>query len=199
MKSLSLVSAVCILLPLIGCAPTVTYVDPSEPGKIASTGIESQDIIAAAKKAATSIRQLPAVAKASRPQVILLTEVQNLSATPIDTSLYTSMLRDNMMASADGKVRFIDRSEVATNEAEQQSINSGQVSGLNGATAKDRQAATYDYLLTAELRGLSMSSAKGQSDYHRVSFKLIDRRTDELKWTDAYQVKKEGRDSAVYR
>jgi PBP1b-binding outer membrane lipoprotein LpoB len=199
MKSLSLVSAVCTLLALIGCAPSVTYVDPSEPGKIASTGIESQDIIAAAKKAATSIRQLPAVTKAFRPQVILLTEVQNFSAIPIDTSLYTSMLRDNMMASADGKVRFIDRSKVATNEAEQQSINSGQVSGLNGATAKDRQAATYDYLLTAELRGFSMSSAKGQSDFHRVTFKLIDRRTDELKWTDAYQVKKEGRDSAVYR
>lgn len=197
---------VCYLSPLLvllaSCAsPTqsnVSYVDPGAQGQVAGTGIESQDVNAAVYKAAQSILNVPEIVRASTPPVIMITAVVNKSSSPIDTSLYTSILRDTLMNNAGGKVRFLDRSQADANQREQAMLNNGQVSGTE-APAQNRQAATYDYILTAELQGISMASGQGQSDYFRISFKLVNRLNDLLVWTDAYQIKKEGKDSAVYR
>jgi penicillin-binding protein activator len=192
------------VLPLVfwNCAdptkPAVSYVDPGSQGKVAGTGIESQDVTAAANQAAQSILNVPEIARAAQPPIIMITAVQNKSSSPVDTSLYTSILRDTLIANAGSKMRFLDRSQASTNQREQEMIDSGEVAGA-GVPAADRQAATYDYILTAELQGIGMASGQGQSDYFRIAFKLVDRRTDLVPWTNAYQIKKEGRDSAVYR
>ncbi len=189
--------AITSVVVLSGCASDhdhVRYVDPNTQGRIAGTGIESQDINAAAQQAAQSIVNLPQIANVSRPPVIMVTPVTNRSSTPIDTSLYTSELRDTLLANAGGRVRFIERDVSAMNQHEQEMINSGEVVGQG-----DRGALAYDYILTAEIQGISMASGEGQSDYFRVAFKLKDRRTDELVWSNVYQIKKEGRESAVYR
>ena len=89
----------------------------------------------------------------------------------------------------------MDRSNMAVNQQEQQMVNAGEVQPTGGS----RAAMSYDYILTAELQGIGMANSEGQSDYFRISFKLINRRTDELLWTNAYQIKKEGKESAVYR
>lgn len=191
-------------LPLVlwNCADpnksSVSYVDPGAQGKVAGTGIESQDVTAAANQAAQSILNVPEIARAAQPPVIMITAVQNKSSSPVDTSLYTSILRDTLIANAGSKMRFLDRSQAGTNQREQEMIESGEVKGA-GVPAADRQAATYDYILTAELQGIGMASGQGQSDYFRIAFKLVDRRTDLVPWTNAYQIKKEGKDSAVYR
>lgn len=198
MKSLPLFSAAFLAFFLAGCAsqPTVHYVDPNAQGTVAGTGIESQDINAAAAKAAQSIVNVPEIAHASQPPVILVTPVANKSSSPIDTSLYTSVLRDALLNGSGGKVRFIDRSNMAVNQKEQQMTDAGEVqSGSQGA----RSAMSYDYVLTAELQGIGMNSSQGQSDYFRITFKLINRKTDLLVWTDSSQIKKEGTESAVYR
>ena len=190
------------LLLLVGCADTprsnVSYVDLNTQGKVAGTGIESQDINAAAYSAAQSILNVPKIVQAATPPVIMITPVQNKSSSPIDTSLYTSILRDTLINNAGNKVRFLDRSQAATNQREQDMLQSGQVAGADEAAA-NRLAATYDYILTAELQGISTASNEGQSDYFRISFKLVNRLNDLLEWTSSYQIKKEGRDSAVYR
>lgn len=191
-----------VIILLAGCAgPTqsnVSYVDPGSQGRVAGTGIESQDVNAAVYKAAQSILNVSEIAKAATPPVIMITAVVNKSSSPVDTSLYTSILRDTLMNSAGNKIRFLDRSQAEDNQREQAMLNSGQVSGAT-APAGNRQAATYDYILTAELQGIAMASGQGQSDYFRISFKLVNRLNDLLVWTDSYQIKKEARDSAVYR
>ncbi|MDE1171871.1 MAG: hypothetical protein PW734_11815 [Verrucomicrobium sp.] len=183
------------LLLLAGCSqPNVHYVDPNAQGTIAGTGIESQDINAAAAQAAQSIVNIPQIAAASKAPIIMITPVVNKSSSPIDTSLYTSILRDSLLNNSGGKVRFVDRSNMAVNEKEDQMASSGEVQSQG-----KRSASSYDYVLTAELQGIGMASSQGQSDYFRVAFKLIDRRSDILLWTNAYQIKKEGKESAVYR
>jgi PBP1b-binding outer membrane lipoprotein LpoB len=181
----------------MGCSadPNVRYVDPNAQGQIAGTGLESQDVNAAAQKAAESIVNLRPIAKASRPPVIIVTPVTNKSSSPIDTSLFTSILRDNLMANSGGKVRFIERDTAQMSKEEQELINSGEVVSTRGK----RAPLSFDYILTAELQGISMAGGGGQSDYFRIAFKLKDPRTDLLLWTDVYQVKKEGKESAVYR
>ena len=192
-----LAAALAVSLVWMGCAadPNVRYVDPNAQGHVAGTGLESQDVNAAAQQAAESIVNLRQIAKAPRPPVIIITPVTNKSSSPIDTSLYTSILRDNLMANSGGKVRFIERDTAQMSREEQEMINSGEVVSSGGK----RAALSYDYILTAELQGISMAGGGGQSDYFRIAFKLKDRRTDLLLWTDAYQVKKEGKESAVYR
>ena len=190
----SLAFASVALLSGCGDDQNVRYVDPNAQGAVASTGIESQDVNAAVLQAAQSIVNVPEIAHALTPPVVIITPVLNKSSSPIDTSLYTSILRDTLLNNTGGKVRFIDRTNSAFNEKEQQMADSGSVQ-QNG----DRNAMSYDYILTAELQGIGMASSQGQSDYFRIAFKLIARKTDLLIWTNAYQIKKEGKESAVYR
>jgi PBP1b-binding outer membrane lipoprotein LpoB len=188
-------------LLLAACADDgkrVDYVDPGAQGAVAGTGIESQDVAAAAQKAAQSILQTPAIARAAKPPVILITPVTNRSSSPIDTSLYTSKLQGTLMEYASGRVVFLARdASWNTNNQEQQLRQSGAVeSGPTGAAT--RAGKTYDYILTAELQGIAASSSQGQSDYFLISFKLVDFK-DVLVWENQYEIKKEGRESAVYR
>jgi PBP1b-binding outer membrane lipoprotein LpoB len=187
-----------LALAVAGCAtapqPKVKYVSPSAPGGAAGTGIESQDIGAAAQKAATSILALPQIAKAEKPPTILITPVDNRSASPVDTDLYTVKLRGILMQYSSDKVRFLAR-DVGwnTNKYEEQLRKEGEVQ-----PGTSRQAATYDYILTAELRGISSASGKGRSEYFLIAFKLVDM-NDVLLWEDQYEIKKQGKDNAVYR
>jgi PBP1b-binding outer membrane lipoprotein LpoB len=198
-------SSTILLLPLAflaACAtapePAVRYVDPGAQGRIQTTGIESQDIAAAAQKAAQSILNVPQIAQASRAPVIIITPVKNRSSSPIDTDLYTTKLRGTLMQYTSGKVRFLARDASArTNEREQQLRESGAVAS-GGTASTGRTAATYDYLLTAELQGISTATSQGASDYFLISFKLVDF-NDMLLWEDQYEIKKEGRESGVYR
>jgi uncharacterized protein (TIGR02722 family) len=188
----------CAAVILAGCStpPTVHYVDPNGQGAVAGTGIESQDVNAAAAQAAQSIVNLPEIANASQPPVVMIAEPVNRSSSPIDKTLLTNTLRDALLNGSGGKVRFIDRSTMAVNQKEQQMVDSGEV---QQASQGGRSAMSYDYLLTAEIQGIGMNSSQGQSDYFRMTFKLINRKTDLLIWTNPYQIKKEGVESAVYR
>ncbi|MGD0651419.1 MAG: hypothetical protein ABSA97_09830 [Verrucomicrobiia bacterium] len=185
---------------LLGCAgqapqPRVKYVDAGAQGAVAGTGLESQDIGAAALKAAQSIVNLSEIAKAATPPVILVTSVKNHSATPIDTDLYTTKLRGVLMAQGGGRVRFLARDQGKdVNVAEQQMRDTGEVR----AGGEKRSAYTYNYILTAEVRGISQAQGARQSEYFLVAFKLIDIH-DMLLWEDQYEVKKEGRDNSIYR
>jgi penicillin-binding protein activator len=186
------------VLIVTGCSstekPKVKYIDPASPGSRGGTGIESQDIGAAAQKAAQSIVNLPQIAQAATPPTVLITPVMNRSASPIDTDLYTVKLRGILMQYDTGKVRFLARdTSWNVNNNEMALRQRGEVQG-----GPARNAATYDYILTAELRGISASSEAGRSEYFLVAFKLVDM-NDVLVWEDQYEIKKQGNDSTIYR
>ncbi len=182
-----------------GCAspspkPGVQYVDPATAGTLGGTGLESQDIVAAANKAAASIVTLPQIAQATTPPIVLITPVINRSAAPVDTELYTTKLRGILMSYAPDKVRFLARDVgFETSKREEQLRSQGEV-----RAGRPRSAHTYDYILTAEVRGISAASNVAQSDYFLVAFKLVDY-DDLLVWETQYEVKKEGRYHRIYR
>ncbi len=93
------------------------------------------------------------------------------------------------------QVRFLAREEgTEVNLREKELRASGAVVAGN----QQRAAGTYDYILTAEVRGLSVASNQGQSEYFLVAFKLVDF-NDMLIWENQYEFKKAGKASAVYR
>lgn len=65
--------AACVVA---GCSstpePAVRYVEPGAAGSVAGTGVESQDIAAAARRAAQSFLTLDRIANAPEPPVILI-------------------------------------------------------------------------------------------------------------------------------
>ena len=191
-------SPIIVAVLLTGCSttegPKVKYVNPGSPGSKGGTGIESQDIGAAAQKAAESIVNLPQVAQAAAPPTVIITPVSNHSSSPIDADLYTVKLRGILMQYSGNKVRFLARDTGwGVNKQEQELRKEGEVQ--NGAA---RNAATYDYILTAEVRGISGSGSSGRSEYFLVAFKLVDF-NDVLVWENQYEIKKEGNDHTIYR
>ena len=195
MKTKSFLTLAAVILA--GCStekPNVKYVDPGTPGARAGTGIESQDIGAAAQKAAQSIVNLPQIAQSPTPPTVIITPVTNRSASPVDTELYTVKLRGILMQYATSKVRFLARDTGwNVNNNEMALRQKGEVQ--QGAA---RNAATYDFILTAELRGISASSKEGRSEYFLVAFKLVDM-NDVLVWENQYEIKKQGNDHTIYR
>lgn len=197
-----LLSSLLSLPLLISCAtapePSVRYVDPGAQGTVQTTGIESQDIAMAAQKAAQSIVNIPQITKAPKPPVIIITPVSNRSSSPIDTDLYTTKLRGSLMQYANGKVQFLARDiSSELNNKEQKLREKGAVAGAS-KDRTNRVGATYQYILTADLQGISTASSRGSSDYFLISFKLVDFQ-DILIWESQYEIKKEGRESGVYR
>jgi PBP1b-binding outer membrane lipoprotein LpoB len=195
----TLLFALSLAVMVAGCAtrapqPQVKYVNPGAQGGVAGTGIESQDIGAAAQKAAASILALPQIANAETPPTIMITPVTNRSASPVDTELYTVKLRGILMQSGNNKVRFLARDvgwDVSKNEEELRRLGEVQ-------PGEARRAATFNYILTAELRGISAATNKGRSEYFLIAFKLVDLH-DILLWENQYEIKKEGHVSPVYR
>jgi PBP1b-binding outer membrane lipoprotein LpoB len=197
-RNLLIASAGALLIAACSSDHTVRYVDPGQQGAIAGTGIESQDVAAAAQKAAQSIVNLPAITAAAKPPVIIITPVTNRSASPVDATLYTAKLRGALMQYGGGQVRFLARdASWNTNQQEQGLRQSGAVAG-GGTADNGRKGATYDYLLTAELQGISTATSRGQSDYFLIAFKLVDYQ-DLLVWESQYEIKKEGKEAGVYR
>jgi PBP1b-binding outer membrane lipoprotein LpoB len=197
MKTISFTSLIVAAVILTGCSTKtgVRYVDPNTPGMMGGTGIESQDINAAAQKAAQSIVNLPQIAQATTPPTVIITPVANRSASPVDTELYTVKLRGILMQYNTSKVRFLARDaswNVNNNEQAMQQRNEV----VKGDAV--RQAATYNYILTAELHGISGSSSKGRNEYFLIAFKLVDF-NDILLWESQYEIKKQGNDNTIYR
>lgn len=194
-KYFSLVAVAVVALT--GCSTTpkpVKYIDPSSPGSAAGTGIESQDIGAAAQKAAQSIVNLPQIAQAPAPPIVLMTPVSNHSSSPVDTELLTVKMRGILMQYGGSKVRFLARDVGwGQNKTEVDLRKTGEVQ-----QGPARNAATYDYLLTAEVRGISSSNDRGRSEYFLVAFKLVDF-NDMLVWENQYEVKKQGKENTIYR
>ena len=198
MKTKSFLPVVVAVILAAGCStpkkPSVRYVDPGAPGAQAGTGIESQDIGAAAQKAAVSILNLPQIAQAATPPTVIITPVTNHSASPVDTELYTVKMRGILMQYSGSKVRFLARDTGwGVNKQEQELRKNGEVQD-----GPARNAATYDYILTAEVRGISASTASGRSEYFLVAFKLVDF-NDMLVWENQYEIKKQGNDHTIYR
>jgi PBP1b-binding outer membrane lipoprotein LpoB len=177
---------------------SVKYVDPNAQGGIAGTGIESQDVAAAAQKAAQSIVNLPAIANARKAPVILITPVTNRSASPIDTDLYTTKLRGALMQYSSDKIQFLARDASWNTNQQEQGLRQSGVVDDGGSAAAGRKGATYDYILTAELQGISTTTSQGRSDYFLIAFKLVNYK-DLLLWESQYEIKKEGKEAGVYR
>jgi penicillin-binding protein activator len=184
-------------LLFMGCANEnrPEYVEPTDQGSIAGTGIESQDLIAATDKMVDKLLETPELRsrKGTIPTIGLL-PVENRTRFPIDKDIFTTRMKALLNERAHGQIRFAARDRVDAIKKEKELKNEHKVSGESR-----RKLLGVDYFLTGELSSLSTGTQKGQSDYMLFTFRLIDAETSDELWEGYHELKKQGVEDAVYR
>lgn len=201
-----LLLAATVVVSLAGCASSgvknpsgvpVTEMRPDERGFVAGTGVESQDLVAVTDKMARSILSIPEIANARGIPRVVLEPVRNETRFPINKEIFLTRIRTELNTKARGKVRFLARENIAVLERERELKQTGQVTSSSDPNVVEFKGA--DYFLTGSLQGLTTRTRAGTSDYVLYSFRLIDARTSDIVWEDAYEIKKQGLEDAVYR
>jgi PBP1b-binding outer membrane lipoprotein LpoB len=205
-RYISSLSVVMIVVIGAGCASRgvknpsgvpVTELRPDERGFVAGTGVESQDLVAVTDKMARSILNVPAIATAQTPPVIVLEPIINETRFPINKDLFLTRIRGQLIAKAQGKVEFLARDRWDALQKERALKRSGEVTAATDPNVQEFKGA--DYFLTGKLQSLTTRTSQGVSDYILYSFQLINARTSAIVWEDQAEIKKQGLEDAAYR
>lgn len=177
------------------------YQDPTSQGKVSGIGIESQDI---ATVSDTMVRDLLAdagVMKMERaPRIIMDAEYfKNESTQRFNKNLIVDRLRIALQRASKGRLLFVSRESAAMVAAEREMKRDG-VTDV-GTTGLTKAQAGGDFRLVGRISTLdSRSASTGTVErYTQLSFELIDLETGISLWSNQYEMKKAGRDDAVYR
>lgn len=206
LKPLCSLAALAAAGILTGCASSgvkhtagrpATEIRPDEPGFVAGTGVESQDLIRVTDKMAQGILTIPQIVNARGTPRIVLDPVINNTRFPINKDIFLTRIRTQLNGKAAGRVIFLARERMAALEHERALKQSGQVTASADPNVVEFKGA--DFFLTGKLEGLSTRTSAGTSDYILYSFQLIDTRTSDIVWEDSAEIKKQGLEDAAYR
>ena len=206
LKPLCSLAALAVAGILTSCASSgvkhasgrpATEIRPDEPGFVAGTGVESQDLIRVTDKMAHGILTVPQIVNAQGTPRIVLDPVINNTRFPINKDIFLTRIRGQLNGKAAGKVIFLARERMAALEHERALKQSGQVTASADPNVVEFKGA--DFFLTGKLEGLSTRTSAGTSDYVLYNFQLIDARTSDIIWEDSAEIKKQGLEDAAYR
>ena len=186
-------------LLLTACGSTRdTRVDPDAADSVTGTGLQSMDIRTMATKMAADIKELGVLAP-SRDGVrasFYIYEIVNDSSDTIDKTLILTKLRTDLFQAFRSQVKILDRSPSANDltDAERRMKDRGEVSGEN-----NRKVAGSDFVLKGTMKSRDRQAGKLKSSYILVTFELTDLVTQELVWTNDYDMKTESEKSVINR
>jgi hypothetical protein len=169
----------------------------NDPGYVAGTGIESQDLVAVTDKMGRSILSIPQITNAIGTPCIVLDPIKNNTRFPISKDIFLTRIQGELIRQAAGRVTFLARDRMETLERENQLKQSGQVTASSDPNVVEFKGA--DFFLTGSLQGISTQTGSGTSDYILYAFQLIDARTSDIIWEDSAEIKKQGLEDAAYR
>jgi PBP1b-binding outer membrane lipoprotein LpoB len=182
-------------LALGACSKKAKYIDPDAESKVEGTGIESRDIRAIVGEmtdellASNSIKNFQGL-----PRVAVL-PVENRTRFLIDQDIFTTLITDQVIQGASGKLAVVNRDLLDQIVKEREMKRSGQVD----STMEFKALAGVEFFLEGELRGLAASTNKNQSDYIVVRFQLTDTESGIISWSNSYEMKKEGSWGVMYQ
>jgi PBP1b-binding outer membrane lipoprotein LpoB len=209
-KFLPLLLTLASGLFFIGCAtkpqsPMVRDLDPSEPGFVQGTGVESMDVVAITD---TMVRKLNSSSPISafssvygKAPRIRLESIRNRTRFPIDQNIMLTRMRGLLNESAQGSMVFLARGSaydmMPVFEEERNLKRANAVSSTKDITKTQFSGA--DYILTGTLQSLTTQTTAGVGDYVLYAFQLIDPNTSEIVWEGMAETKRQANISAAYR
>jgi penicillin-binding protein activator len=182
-------------LTAVACGPRrAKTIDPDARAKLEGTGLESRDMRAIAAQMTNELLASGAIRQLQEAPRLAVLPVNNRSRFLFDDEILNTLLTDEIVQAANGRVRVLNRDLTALVIAEREAKRAGQVSG-----GENKAMLGADYFLEGEIRALSQSSGKHQADYVVVRFQLTDAESTEMVWSNSYEVKKQGTWSVVYQ
>lgn len=179
---------------LMGCRHRAKYVDPDEVSKVEGTGLEARDLRAVADEMTKQLLGSPAIAQFQGVPRIAILPVENRTRFLIDQDILGTLISDQVINGAVGKIAVVNRDLMAQIQKERQMKRDGQVDSQGFAAL-----AGVDLFLEGELRALSASDTRSQTDYVVVRFQLTSAETGIVSWSNSWEVKKEGGWSVLYQ
>jgi len=194
-------AAAILTLATITCGMETKRVDPDQDDEVGGTGIDSADLRATADKMVRSLLSNPQLFAKGTPFVVIESP-QNRTRFQIDSSIFVTKMRAQLMQAAQGRIAFIAREDLKAVLDERERKRSGAVSVPTDATGKADLAAAplgTQYFLTGTLQSISKQSGKAEADYILASFRIVDAETSLLVWEDSSEWKKVGGHGVIYR
>ncbi|HHO53759.1 MAG TPA: hypothetical protein ENK18_23525 [Deltaproteobacteria bacterium] len=189
------ITAVAALTLVTGCSKKAKYIDPAARSKVEGTGIEARDVqVVVAEMSEALIGALQITGSESPPRVAVM-PVENRSRFLIDQEIFTTLITDELINNASGRIAIVNRDRLDDILAERQRKAQGQVSDDGHLQA----LAGVDWFLDGEIRSLSASSNKAQTDYVVIRFELTNAETGIVAWSNSYEMKKQGGWGVMYQ
>ena len=140
-----------------------------------------------------SLIQHPAISRAKRPPVIMITRLQNKTSEHIDTQSIMDMARVHLMKT--GRVTFIDKAAREDISEEYAYQNSGIVSkesrkGPGGQIG-------VDFLINGRLDSITQSAGSKKTVFYKITLNLTNLKTSAIIWSDHKQLRKTFRKRSV--
>ena len=177
------------------------YQDPTSGGQVMGVGLESQDIVTVSDTMVRDILADAGVMKMERaPRIIMDGEYfKNETAQRINKNLIVDRLRIALQRASKGRLVFVSRESAAMVAAEREAKRDGVVD--TGTTGLTKAQAGGDFRLVGRISAQDLRSASTGTveRYTQLSFELIDLESGISLWANQYEVKKAGRDDAIYR
>ena len=183
-----------VLLGGTACRKKAKYIDPDAESKVEGTGIESRDVRAVVAEM-TGDLLASGVLKGDSPPRVAVTPVENRSRFLIDQDIFTTLITDQLIQHSKGQLAIVNRDLMDQILAERKMKARGEVSD----DGKLNALAGVDFFLEGEVRALSASTNRAQTDYVVVRFQMTDAETGIIGWSNSYEMKKEGKWGVMYQ
>ncbi|MBI2606028.1 MAG: penicillin-binding protein activator LpoB [Deltaproteobacteria bacterium] len=128
----------------------------------------------------------PYVAKAPKPPVVIVEQVQNRTQEHIDMKSMTDMIRTSLIKT--GKVRFVNKEERDTLEGEYKYHEAGNVSGPT-QKARGKQIGA-DFILSGAMATNVQEVGRDKFIYYKLTMNLTNMETSTIDCTEEKQVRK---------
>ncbi len=128
----------------------------------------------------------PYVAKAPKPPVVIVEQVQNRTEEHIDMVSMTDMIRTALIKTA--KVKFVNKPERGTLEEEYKYNESGVVSGPTQKKRGNQIGA--DYILSGAMATNVQEVGKDKFIYYKLTMNMTNMETSTIDCTEEKQVRK---------
>ena len=179
-----------------------TELDPQGRGAISGIGIESRDIDAMADMVFRDIMARDDIMnRETAPRIVVdNSEFSNESTQRINSKLMTDLLRASLNRAAAGKVKFINRQNMARIQEERELKRTGVAD--TGTTGLTKAVAGADFFLAATMTSLDNRDSKSGIQQRRtqIVFELIDVETGDIVYTsEPYVTLRAAGEDVVYR
>lgn len=178
-------AAITLGVTLVGCAfahpnypdgpKRAKYLDARQPGTLATTGVESHDVLAACDSVVSRLLSEPRLAHTGNPPRYRVNSKDFVADlhTPFDTKALADLVRDTLVNEARGRVRVLHES----------------------ATDGD---APVDFVLGARVTTVSQSARGVEENYTQIAFHVMDPLTKDIVFSDLYSFKKSAKGTTAW-